>query len=58
MLKIIFETIEFCITRGGGAFPQRRISDGDKMNVYIYTLFLVVLSLYLAQKKIIEKLIF
>ena len=57
MLKIIFEKIEFCITRGGGALSQRRISDGDKMNVYIYIIFSSFRPIS-STKNIIEKLIF
>ena len=45
------------MTRGGGAFPQRWISDEDKINIYIY-IFLSSIKPISSTKNIIEKFIF
>ena len=47
--KIIMETIDFCRTRGGG-MKSSKVDKWWGQNEYVYTLCLVLFSLYLAQK--------
>ena len=41
-----------------GWFPQRWTEGGQNEYLYIFTLYLVIFSLYLAQQNIIEKIMF
>ena len=55
MLKIKMETIDFCMTRGEGRVSSKMDKWwGQNEYIYIYTIFLVVLSLYLAQKILLK----